>query len=82
MVTGEHSVVTSFTCEPKIKEYKQRVIEDVECKYDVIYVKYQCNNGSRGSTFSTLSDRYAERIPVFSPIIHFLSSRKLDFRSA
>ncbi|OWZ19991.1 hypothetical protein PHMEG_0005668 [Phytophthora megakarya] len=52
--------VAGCTCAPKVKEYKQRVIEDVDCKYDVVYVKYQCKHGGSGSTFSTLSSRYAE----------------------
>ncbi|KAG6947940.1 hypothetical protein JG687_00015783, partial [Phytophthora cactorum] len=45
-------VVPDCKCEPNIKERKLRVIEDVDCKYSVLYVKYKCTGGSTngGST--------------------------------
>ncbi|OWY93424.1 hypothetical protein PHMEG_00037190 [Phytophthora megakarya] len=64
------------TCAPKVKEYKQRVIEDVNCKYDVVYVKYQCKHGGSGSTFSTLSSRYAEMHSEAFVYLPFLLARK------
>ncbi|OWZ03403.1 hypothetical protein PHMEG_00024873 [Phytophthora megakarya] len=61
---------------PKVKEYKQRVIEDVDCKYDVVYVKYQYKHGGSGSTFSTLSSRYAEMRSEAFVYLPFLLARK------
>ncbi|POM66578.1 Hypothetical protein PHPALM_17540 [Phytophthora palmivora] len=35
-------VVSGCRCDPSLKELKLRVIEDVDCKYNVLYIKYQC----------------------------------------
>ncbi|KAE9208533.1 hypothetical protein PF005_g12168 [Phytophthora fragariae] len=47
-------VVDHCTCTPLVKEYLQRVVENVEGKYNLLYVKYQCAGSSR-SCFSSAS---------------------------
>ncbi|RLN98115.1 hypothetical protein BBJ28_00017261, partial [Nothophytophthora sp. Chile5] len=46
-------------CTPRLKEYKQRVIQDVDAKVILLYVKYQCT-GSDRRCFSTVTSSYVE----------------------
>jgi len=48
------------SCSPRLKEYKQRVVEEVDTKCVLIYVKYTCQGSSR-SCFSTITSEYLQR---------------------
>jgi hypothetical protein len=48
------------SCSPRSKEYKQRVVEEVDTKCVLIYVKYTCQGSSR-SCFSTITSEYLQR---------------------
>ncbi|OWZ20252.1 LOW QUALITY PROTEIN: hypothetical protein PHMEG_0005354 [Phytophthora megakarya] len=68
-------------CETTVKE---RVVEDVGCKYNVLNIKYKCSGiKSRGkaTTFSTLS---AALLPVIRTLwypFRLLSARKWDLQT-
>eukprot|EP00644_Phytophthora_capsici_P000231 jgi/Phyca11/100521/e_gw1.4.774.1 len=59
----------------------QRVVEDVECKYTVLFVKYQCTCTHRGksTTFSTLSSAYILRNADVMVHLPFVLSKKMGF---
>jgi hypothetical protein len=50
-------VVSGCSCVPRVKSYKQRIVEDVEHRTVLYYARYQCTGTSRKS-FSTISDSY------------------------
>lgn len=50
-------VVPNCYCTPRIKEHKQRVVECVDAKVDLVYVKYQCT-GTDARCFSTVSSAF------------------------
>ncbi|KAG6960550.1 hypothetical protein JG688_00009535 [Phytophthora aleatoria] len=61
---------------------KLRVIEDVDFKYSVLYVKYTCTGGSTNggsTTFSTLSLCFLERNPEVVVYLPFVLSKKNGF---
>ncbi|KAF1795587.1 hypothetical protein GQ600_12942 [Phytophthora cactorum] len=60
------------------------VIEHVDCKYCVLYVKYKCTNGSTSgssTTFSTLSSCFLERNQRLWCTCRLLSVKKMVSRS-
>ncbi|RLN89871.1 hypothetical protein BBJ28_00020829 [Nothophytophthora sp. Chile5] len=61
-------MVQGCTCTPRVKEYLQRVVEDVEGKRDLLYVKYQCTDTER-SCYSAISPEYLQS-QVYT-IVHF-----------
>ncbi|EGZ11186.1 hypothetical protein PHYSODRAFT_337932 [Phytophthora sojae] len=58
----------SCSCTPRLKEYKQRVVEEVDTKCHLLYTKYQCTGESTGC-FSTVSPAYLQREPQL--VVHF-----------
>ncbi|POM79051.1 LOW QUALITY PROTEIN: Hypothetical protein PHPALM_3343 [Phytophthora palmivora] len=54
-----HCVNNGCSCAPRLKEYRQRVCDDIDFKCHVLYIKYQCM-GTREpkSCFSTIFDDY------------------------
>ncbi|KAF1791093.1 hypothetical protein GQ600_7103 [Phytophthora cactorum] len=36
------------SCTPRLKEYKQRVVEEVDSKCHLLYIKYQCTGNYKG----------------------------------
>ncbi|OWZ04035.1 hypothetical protein PHMEG_00024140 [Phytophthora megakarya] len=75
-------VVPGCQCEPTVKERKQRVVEDVDCKYNVLYIKYNCSGiKSRGkaTTFSTLSAAFVARNQDAMVSLPFIISKKMGF---
>ncbi|ETP02946.1 hypothetical protein F441_20040 [Phytophthora nicotianae CJ01A1] len=52
--------ISGCTCTPRVKEYKQRVVEEVDTKCHLLYVKYQCT-GANKIFFSTVSSAYLQR---------------------
>ncbi|ETP31117.1 hypothetical protein F442_19991 [Phytophthora nicotianae P10297] len=55
--------ISGCTCTPRVKEYKQRVVEEVDTKCHLLYVKYQCT-GANKIFFSTVSSAYLQREEV------------------
>ncbi|EGZ05062.1 hypothetical protein PHYSODRAFT_348643 [Phytophthora sojae] len=47
------------SCTPRLKEYKQRVVEEVDTKCHLLYTKYQCTGESTGC-FSTVTPAYLQ----------------------
>ncbi|ETM33370.1 hypothetical protein L914_19390 [Phytophthora nicotianae] len=41
--------ISGCTCTPRVKEYKQRVVEEVDTKCHLLYVKYQCTEPTKFS---------------------------------
>ncbi|KAG1700106.1 hypothetical protein DVH05_011918 [Phytophthora capsici] len=74
-------VVEGCNCQPSVKERMQRVVEDVECKYTVLYMKYQCTGTHRGksTTFSTLSSAFIQRNADVMVHLPFVLSKKMGF---
>ncbi|KAG1689455.1 hypothetical protein DVH05_002256 [Phytophthora capsici] len=52
--------LSGCTCTPRVKEYKQRVVEEMDTKCHLLYVKYQCT-GAKKISFSTVSPAYLQR---------------------
>eukprot|EP00644_Phytophthora_capsici_P000824 jgi/Phyca11/109320/e_gw1.16.118.1 len=46
------------SCTPTVKEYTCRVVDDVEHKTILYYARYACAGVSKGTTFSTIDDKY------------------------
>jgi hypothetical protein len=47
-------------CTLRVKDYKQRVVEDVNHRTNLLYVSYECTGKSK-ETFTTISKRYFDR---------------------
>ncbi|ETO76414.1 hypothetical protein F444_08181 [Phytophthora nicotianae P1976] len=52
--------ISGCTYTPRVKEYKQRVVEEVDTQCHLLYVKYQCT-GANKIFFSTVSSAYLQR---------------------
>ncbi|KAE8967003.1 hypothetical protein PR001_g28227 [Phytophthora rubi] len=65
-------------CTPRLKEYKHRVVQDVESKVELLYIKYQCTGADR-RCFSTVSQAYLQR--SVETLLHFpyLTSHKTGY---
>lgn len=61
-------IVDGCPCVPKVKAYKQRIVEDVDHRTILYYARYQCSGSSRRS-FSTLDDDFLSSSKTF--ILHF-----------
>ncbi|OWZ20207.1 LOW QUALITY PROTEIN: hypothetical protein PHMEG_0005407 [Phytophthora megakarya] len=53
------------SCTPSLKQYKQRVVEEVDAKFHLLYIKYQCQGESKGCFFNDFNARETQLI------IHF-----------
>ncbi|KAE8896442.1 hypothetical protein PF003_g19903 [Phytophthora fragariae] len=55
-----YCIMPERSCTPRVKEYKQRTVEDVDSKCHLLYIKYQCASDSK-SCFSTVTAGYIQR---------------------
>lgn len=55
-----YCIMPGCSCTPRIKEYKQRTVENVDSKCHLLYIKYQCTGDSK-SCFSTVNSNYIQR---------------------
>ncbi|EGZ25574.1 hypothetical protein PHYSODRAFT_344979 [Phytophthora sojae] len=55
-----YCIMPGCSCTPRVKEYKQRTVEDVDSKSHLLYIKYQCA-GDHKSCFSTVTASYIQR---------------------
>ncbi|KAE9051055.1 hypothetical protein PR001_g1803 [Phytophthora rubi] len=55
-----YCIMPECSCTPRVKEYKQRTVEDVNSKCHLLYIKYQCASDSK-SCFCTVTTRYIQR---------------------
>ncbi|OWZ16887.1 LOW QUALITY PROTEIN: hypothetical protein PHMEG_0009257 [Phytophthora megakarya] len=67
----------SCQSKPSVKKYGRRVVELVECKCDLLLVKYRC--GIAQQSFSTLSTEYFKQWPEMILHFPFVLSHKLVF---
>ncbi|EGZ05063.1 hypothetical protein PHYSODRAFT_534838, partial [Phytophthora sojae] len=67
-------------CNPKVKDYCRRVVESVECKCDLVFLKYRC--AVTGSYFSTVSSDYFAQWPDMIFHFPFVLSQKLVFSNS
>ncbi|OWY94342.1 hypothetical protein PHMEG_00035956 [Phytophthora megakarya] len=59
---------TGRSCSPRLKEYRQRAVKDVDTKYNLLYIKCQCTGDSKGC-FSTVNATFVQRDARL--LIHF-----------
>ncbi|ETK94829.1 hypothetical protein L915_02181 [Phytophthora nicotianae] len=73
-------VVIACRCVPKVKQYKQRTVEDVEQRTVLYYARYQCTGGAKKS-FSTNSDVYLSSSKLFVLNFPYLLTYKTGISS-
>ncbi|KAL3658509.1 hypothetical protein V7S43_016393 [Phytophthora oleae] len=65
-----HCPNAECSCAPRLKEYRQRLCEDIDFRCRLLYVKYQCmGNREPRSCLSTVCDAYLNR--EVRTMIHF-----------
>ncbi|ETO84361.1 hypothetical protein F444_01715 [Phytophthora nicotianae P1976] len=73
-----HCIMPGCSCSPGVKEYKQRVVEDVHTKCHLLYVKYQCTGETKGC-FSTVNADYIQSEARLLMHFPFVMSKKGGF---
>ncbi|KAG6962253.1 hypothetical protein JG687_00007262 [Phytophthora cactorum] len=56
-------VIKGCSCTPKLKEYVQRCVHDVDHRTVLYYARYRCSDPHGKRTFSTIDDDYLASSP-------------------
>ncbi|KAG6945100.1 hypothetical protein JG687_00017488, partial [Phytophthora cactorum] len=71
-------VSSDYLCTPRLKGYKERLVQDVDERLDLLYVKYQCT-GTDGCFFSTVSSSYLHKRVKTTVLFPFITSHKTGY---
>ncbi|KAG7382485.1 hypothetical protein PHYPSEUDO_004820 [Phytophthora pseudosyringae] len=55
-----YCIMPECSCTPRVKEYKQRSVEEVDSKCHLLYIEYPCTGDSKGR-FSTVNSTFIQR---------------------